>query len=99
MITLPEYHVMGEDGQEYGPVSAEQIRAWYQDQRLERKSPIKPSGGKDWVFLESLPEFAALFQPPHPPVKSHRGKWRWIAACALVLAGLVFLALKIQKHP
>ena len=37
---LPEYKVMGEDGHEYGPVSAEQIRQWVAERRLERKSPI-----------------------------------------------------------
>jgi len=67
MITPPDYQVMGEDGQEYGPVSAEKIGAWVSEQRLERKSPVKSPGSRDWVFLESLPEFADLFAPHAPP--------------------------------
>ena len=66
MISLPEYKVMGEDGQEYGPVSAAQIRRWIADGRLERKSPVKVTDSRDWVFLESLQEFADAFQPPMP---------------------------------
>lgn len=97
MITLPEYKVMGEDGQEYGPVSAEQIRMWFADQRLERKSPVLPPDAKDWVFLESLPEFADLFRPPVPPAK--RTKRTWLLAIILVLlAGLVFAVLKFNHH-
>lgn len=73
MITQPEYKVMGEDGHDYGPVSAEQIRKWVVEQRLDRKSPILPPDSKDWVFLESLPEFNDLFHPSPspaaPPVK------------------------------
>ncbi|HEX7569720.1 MAG TPA: hypothetical protein VF492_04390, partial [Verrucomicrobiae bacterium] len=66
MITQPEYKVMGEDGHDYGPVSAEQIRKWVVEQRLDRKSPILPPDSKDWVFLESLPEFDDLFCSPPP---------------------------------
>lgn len=103
MITLPEYQVMGEDGQEYGPVSAEQIRKWVLEQRLERKSPVKPPEAKDWVFLESLPEFADLFQPPGLPTKRQPRKWPLVVLVLLILAvlatGLTILALKILNHP
>lgn len=97
MITPPDYQVMGEDGQEYGPVSAEKIRAWVAEQRLERKSPVKPPGAKDWLFLESLPEFADLFAPPAPPKRQLKN---WPLVIVMVLAvGLIFLALKkINRH-
>jgi hypothetical protein len=97
MITPLEYQVMGEDGQEYGPVSAEKIRAWVAEQRLERKSPVKPADSRDWVFLESLPEFADLFQPPAPPLKRQPQKWPVVVLIALV-AGLILLALKKFNH-
>jgi len=58
------YKVLGNDGNEYGPVSAEQVRQWIAENRVEKKTPVFPEGGKDWVFLESLPEFAAAFGPP-----------------------------------
>jgi hypothetical protein len=92
MISLPDYKVMGEDGQEYGPVSADQIRKWIAEERLERKSPVKPVDSRDWVFLESLPEFATVFEPPAPPPKQQRRKWPVIILIVLA-AGLILLAL------
>jgi hypothetical protein len=98
MISLPEYKVMGEDGQEYGPVAAEQIHKWIAEQRLERKSPVKSSDSRDWVFLESLPEFASAFQPPTAPPKRQRRKWRVAAGIVVLAAGLILLALKKFKY-
>jgi len=98
MITLPEYKAMGEDGHEYGPVAAEQIRAWVLEQRLERKSPVLPPDSKDWVFLESLPEFADLFRPPVPP-PARRFNPKWLLVLAVVLlAGIILVALKKFHH-
>lgn len=64
---------MGEDGNEYGPVSVGEVRQWIAEGRLEKKSPVKPPGGADWVFLGDVPEFADFFKsrpvrPPAPPV-------------------------------
>ena len=98
MITPPDYQVMGEDGQEYGPVSDEQIRAWVAEHRLERKSPVKPPDSRDWVFLESLPEFADLFAPPAPPPpKRQLQKWP-LAVVMILVIGLILLALKKINH-
>jgi hypothetical protein len=98
MISLPEYKVMGEDGQEYGPVAAEQIHKWIAEERLERKSPVKPADLRDWVFLESLPEFAGAFQPPTPPPKRRRRKWPVAAGIIILAAGLILLVVKKFKH-
>ena len=96
MITLPEYKVMGEDGKEYGPVTAEQIRAWFADKRVERKTPLKPDGERDWVFLESLPEFTDLFTPPPPPPPKVPPRKEFIVA--LVVAVVIVLIYFIFKH-
>ncbi len=98
MITPLDYKVMGDDGHEYGPVSAEQIRQWITEERLEPKSPVQPPDSRDWVFLESLPEFASLFQPaPPPPVR--RRNWPLILMIVIfLLAGLALLALKKFHH-
>jgi hypothetical protein len=98
MIALPSYKVMGEDGQEYGPVTADQIHKWITEQRLERKSPVKPADSRDWVFLESLPEFAEAFHPPKPPPKRQRRKWAVVAGTVVLAAGLILLALKKFNH-
>jgi hypothetical protein len=57
------YKVLGTDGNEYGPVSAEQVRQWIAENRVEKKTPVRLEGEADWVFLGSLPEFAAAFAP------------------------------------
>jgi hypothetical protein len=57
------YKVLGSDGNEYGPVSAEQMKNWIAENRVEKKTPVIPEAGADWVFLGSLPEFAAAFMP------------------------------------
>ena len=93
MITLPEYTVMGEDGQEYGPVPDDQIRRWVAEGRLERKTPVKTAGSRDWVFLETLPEFAGVFLPPAPPPKAPQRKCP-VAVVVILAAGLVWLAFK-----
>jgi hypothetical protein len=66
------YKILGSDGNEYGPVSAEQVKKWIAENRVEKKTPVIPEGGADWVFLGSLPEFAADFAlpPSVPPPKS-----------------------------
>ena len=57
------YKILGSDGSEYGPISAEKIKQWIQESRVEPRTPVMPEGGKDWVFLGSLPEFAEHFGP------------------------------------
>ena len=71
------YKVLGSDGKEYGPVSAEEVKKWIAEGRVEKKTPVIPEGERDWFFLGSLPEFAAAFTLPSsvplpvpPPGKS-----------------------------
>ncbi len=98
MISLPDYKVMGEDGQEYGSVSDDQIRKGIAEARLERKSPIKSADSREWVFLESLPEFADAFQPPPEPTpKPLERKWSLVLLIA-VIAGALLVALKKFNH-
>ena len=92
-----EYKVMGEDGQEYGPVPATQIRQWIMEQRLDKKSPVLPSGGKDWIFLGSVREFDDLFNPPKPVDNRKRQMWL-LAAATIVLGALVIFALIRLTH-
>lgn len=69
---MSQYKLMGGDGREYGPVDAAQVKVWIKEQRLEKKSPVLVDDARDWIFLESLPEFAkalaAQVENPTPPV-------------------------------
>ncbi len=62
------YKIRGDDGQEYGPASAEQIRQWITEGRVEKKTPVCVAGANDWVLLETVPELAARLTSTAPPV-------------------------------
>jgi Domain of unknown function (DUF4190)/GYF domain 2 len=62
------YKIIGQDGKEYGPVTAEQLRQWIAEGRLERQTPVFVEGAKDWNFIGLLPEFAALFEGNPPTI-------------------------------
>ncbi len=96
------YKILGSDGQEYEPVSAEQVKKWIAENRVEKKTPVFPDGARDWVFLESLPEFASAFGQP-PPLSTpaplpraatgNQGFHAWIGFIAGGLFGVFWLAV------
>ncbi|HMJ89205.1 MAG TPA: DUF4190 domain-containing protein [Candidatus Acidoferrum sp.] len=55
------YRVLGADGKEYGPVSAEQIRQWIIERRLTSNSLVQTQDSPGWRPLTMFPEFAATF--------------------------------------
>lgn len=59
------YKIIGDDGREYGPAPAEQIKKWIAENRVERETPIFKDGALNWAFAGNLPEFAELF-PGNP---------------------------------
>lgn len=62
------YKIISPDGKEYGPATAEQIRQWITEGRVERQTPIFVAGAKDWNFVGLLPEFAGCFAAVTPPI-------------------------------
>ncbi len=58
------YRIIGKDGQQYGPVSAEQLRAWIAENRANAQTLVLVEGSPDWKPLGSLAEFAADLRPP-----------------------------------
>jgi len=63
------YRIIGADQKEYGPASAEQIRQWIAEGRLNAQSIVRPEEGLDWTPLGRLAEFAEALglQAPLPP--------------------------------
>ena len=99
------YKILGSDGHEYGPLSAEKIKQWNSEERVEKKTPVLPDGAEDWVFLSSLPEFTEAFAAQEKsgaaaPVKKR--PWRMVIGIGLVLlavtAVVVIFILKNAKH-
>jgi TM2 domain-containing membrane protein YozV len=58
------YKIIGKDGQQYGPVSAEQLRGWITENRANAQTLAQTEGSQDWKPLGALPEFAADLKPP-----------------------------------
>ncbi len=69
------FTIIGADGKEYGPVSADQIREWLAQNRLNLTMQIRRDGETAWHRLGDLPEFAppaatTLPLPPPLPTES-----------------------------
>jgi hypothetical protein len=64
------YKIIGGDQKEYGPVSAEEVRRWIAEGRLNGQSLVQAEGNTDWKPLSSYPEFASSLraQSSPPPI-------------------------------
>jgi hypothetical protein len=52
----PTYTVLGGDGNQYGPVTAEQLRGWAREGRINAATQIWRSDTSAWVPASALPE-------------------------------------------
>ena len=62
------YKIIGADGRQYGPVSAEQLRQWISEGRANAQTQTLADGAAEWKPLGALPEFAGHFASASPPV-------------------------------
>lgn len=61
------YKIIGADHKEYGPVSAEQLRQWYSEGRVNGATRVQPEGTGIWKPMSEWPEFASLFPSTPSP--------------------------------
>src|SRR5512145_2284744 len=66
------YKIIGADRKEYGPITADQIRQWIAERRVNGQTMVQAEGSTDWKPLASFPEFASLL-PPQPAVPPSPG--------------------------
>jgi hypothetical protein len=64
------FTIIGGDGKEYGPVSAEQVRAWLAGGRANLSTKAKYAGTEDWHTLGDYTEFTGTGATTPPPVAS-----------------------------
>jgi hypothetical protein len=57
------YKIIGADQKQYGPVSADELRQWIAEGRVNAQTLIQAEGQTDWRPLSSFPEFASTAQP------------------------------------
>jgi hypothetical protein len=60
------YKIIGADGQEYGPVSTEQLRQWIAEGRVNLQTRAQAAGTTEWKALGQYPEFAVPGAVPPP---------------------------------
>jgi len=58
------YTILGGDGKQYGPITAETLRQWVNEGRANRNTQVRSEGAEQWQALASVPEFAPLFAAP-----------------------------------
>jgi TM2 domain-containing membrane protein YozV len=86
------FNIIGADGKQYGPISADLVRQWIREGRANGQTQVQPVDGGAWVPLASLAEFASALATPAspPPVSGGNRAEKKIAAglCGILLGGL-----------
>ena len=62
------YKIIGTDGRPYGPVSAEEIRRWIAENRVNAQTSVQMEGSPEWKPLGSFSEFASGLKAVPPPI-------------------------------
>ncbi|MBL9188252.1 MAG: RDD family protein [Opitutaceae bacterium] len=66
------FTIIGGDGREYGPATAEQIRSWIKAGRANLETKARADGAEEWRRLGDFAEFApapAVLPPPLTPAQ------------------------------
>ena len=81
------YKVIGADGKEYGPITAEQVRQWIRERRLNNQSLVQSEGETGWKPLSFHSDFATDLAQASPPVTAAgaTGPTNNLAIASLVL--------------
>ena len=95
-----EYKIIGGDGVEYGPVDADEIKAWIRDGRVGRQTLVWRSDTNTWLPAPGHAEFVAdLTQlygsTPQAPVFQPAGFWVRLAAHLVDQVLLTFIVVAI----
>ncbi|HWD92885.1 MAG TPA: DUF4190 domain-containing protein [Verrucomicrobiae bacterium] len=80
------YRVIGADGKEYGPISADQLRQWITEGRANAATPTLAQGATEWKNLSALPEFSLLFAATAPSTAAAPAAYK---SSALALTSLI----------
>ncbi|SPE58799.1 conserved membrane hypothetical protein [Verrucomicrobia bacterium] len=64
---MQTYKIIGADGKEYGPITAEQLRQWIAEGRANSQTKILPEGTTEWRPLSEFPEFMPTITAVVPP--------------------------------
>ena len=86
------YRIIGADGREYGPITAEQVLEWIAEGRANALTRAKVEGGDQWKPLTEYVEFAAalvrippLLTAPRPIFTTPTPRTNSMATASLVM--------------
>jgi hypothetical protein len=60
------YKIIGANQAEYGPISADQLRQWIAEGRVNAQTPAQAEGDTTWKPLSMFPEFASVLPAAAP---------------------------------
>jgi|CZKI01.1.fsa_nt_gi hypothetical protein len=103
------YTIIGGDGKEYGPVTADQIRAWIAGGRANLDTKVKALGTDEWKRIADFPELAgsgaagaapplnapAGHAPPLNVISCYERSWALLKANFWPLVGVSFLMMVV----
>jgi hypothetical protein len=61
------YKIIGADQKEYGPVSADQIRQWIAEGRVNSQTKVQAVGGAEWRSVAEVAELAGALPETSSP--------------------------------
>jgi len=83
------YKIIGADGNEYGPVSLEQLRQWQSEGRVNAQTRLLVAGDTTWKTLADLAELAPTDEPAIPqPIRPPASSWASRRTNGMAVAGL-----------
>jgi hypothetical protein len=54
------YKIIGADQKEYGPVSADQLRQWIAEGRVNAQTKVQAADATEWKAMAEVPEFSEV---------------------------------------
>ena len=87
------FKIIGSDGREYGPVSADQVRQWIAQGRANAQTLTQTVGTTEWKPLGSFVEFGGgtpSLPPAAPPVTATTSPMVPPTTNSMAVAGLAF---------
>ena len=63
---MQKFYFKSNDGEEYGPISASDVREWQNQGRMNNESLVRYSNSRDWKPLSDFSELNSLTPTPIP---------------------------------
>ena len=104
------FNIIGADGQKYGPVSAEQLRQWIAEGRVNAQTRAQAEGSAEWKPLGQFPELASLFgaagvpaaptpaTQPKPTVPNYLVQAIFVTLCCCLPFGIPAIVFAAQVN-